>query len=306
MPRKPDERMSQAKEMFLGGMKLVEIAGRLNLPEGTIRRWKSTYKWGNMSGSDNERSDKNNERSEAKSERSETKSERSKQKQKEIVADAVGQVLENHELTDKQRLFCCLYVRCFNATKAYQKAYGCSYDVAHAEGYKLLANPCVKKEIQKLKQNRLNREMLDEHDIFQKYMDIAFADITDFVEFGQEQIHVISMYGPVQVADPETGKKVPLMKTVNSVRLREHTDVDGTLISEVKQGRDGASIKLADRMKALQWLTDHMNLATAEQEARIGLMKARMEDTASTGNEAVEDWIDALNDSVTEEHPDEK
>lgn len=57
MPRKPDERLSQAKKMFFDGKKLVEIASQLNLPEGTVRRWKSTYKWGN-------------ERSEIKSERS--------------------------------------------------------------------------------------------------------------------------------------------------------------------------------------------------------------------------------------------
>lgn len=60
MPRKPDERIDQAKEMFLKGMKLVEIANQLNLPEGTIRRWKCTHKW------DSERSDKNSERSERK------------------------------------------------------------------------------------------------------------------------------------------------------------------------------------------------------------------------------------------------
>lgn len=60
MPRKPDERIGQAKEMFLKGLKLVEIASQLNLPEGTVRRWKSTYNW------DNERSDKNSERSDKK------------------------------------------------------------------------------------------------------------------------------------------------------------------------------------------------------------------------------------------------
>nr|DAT30342.1 MAG TPA: Small Terminase [Caudoviricetes sp.] len=32
--------------MYLNGKKLVEIASQLNLPEGTVRRWKSTYKWG--------------------------------------------------------------------------------------------------------------------------------------------------------------------------------------------------------------------------------------------------------------------
>lgn len=45
MPRKPDERIGQAKEMYLKGMKLVEIATQLNLPEGTVRSWKNRYKW---------------------------------------------------------------------------------------------------------------------------------------------------------------------------------------------------------------------------------------------------------------------
>ena len=46
----------------------------------------------------------------------------------------------------------------------------------------------MRDEIMRLKQSRLNRELLDEHDIFQKYMDIAFADIMDYVEFGREEI----------------------------------------------------------------------------------------------------------------------
>lgn len=61
MARAPDERIEQAKAMYLKGVKLVEIASQLNLPEGTVRRWKSTHKW------DSERSDKNNERSDKKS-----------------------------------------------------------------------------------------------------------------------------------------------------------------------------------------------------------------------------------------------
>lgn len=45
MPRKLDERVDQAKELFQQGKKLVEIASQLNLPEGTIRSWKNRYKW---------------------------------------------------------------------------------------------------------------------------------------------------------------------------------------------------------------------------------------------------------------------
>ena len=273
MARAPDQRVQQAEAMFLAGKKLVEIANELNLPEGTVRRWKSTYKWGS-------------ERSEIKSERSEKKANVRKEKKK-AVAEEVMQVIENPDLTDKQRLFCVLYVKCFNSTKAAIKA-GYSSNTAMEQGYQLLHNPSVREEIMRLKQHRLNRELLDEHDIFQKYMDIAYSDITDYVEFGREEIQAMGAFGPIQVEDPETGGKVPLMKIVNSVRFRESDMVDGTIITEVKQGKDGASIKLADRMKALEWIANHMDMATEEQRARIAQVKAQT-DKLTGNNQEIED-----------------
>ena len=291
MAKAPDKRIKDAEAMYRKGVKLVDIANQLNIPDGTVRRWKSTYKW-------------DSERSVKKSERSDKKTNVRKDKKKIVSAD-VKRVMENPDLTDKQRLFCLHYVRCFNATKAYQKAYSCSYETAAAIGYRMLENVGVKDEINRLKQSRMNRELLDEHDIFQKYMDIAFADITDYVEFGQEQVPVMAIYGPVEVKDPETGDKKPLMKTVNTVRFRDHSEVDGTLISEVKQGRDGASIKLADRMKALQWLSDHMDLATEEQRTKIEVMRAKANLNAT--EEAVDDgFLEALNGHDAEDWADEE
>lgn len=139
----------------------------------------------------------------------------------------------------------------------------------------MLRNDKVKEEIIRLKQNRLNQELLSEEDIFQKYMDIAFSDITDYVEFGTEKVPVMTMYGPAQVQDPKTGKKKTLTETVNIIHFRDSSEVDGSIISEVKHGKNGSSIKLADRMKALQWLADLMNLGTEEQRARIAQMKAQ-------------------------------
>ena len=205
MARAPDARIEQAKAMYLEGKKLVEIASQLNLPEGTVRRWKCTHKW------DSERSDKKAS---------------VRKEEKKVVAEEVKQVINNPDLTVKQQLFCLYYVRCFNATKAYQKAYGVDYLTANAHGYEMLSNVVIKEEIQRLKQNRLSREMLSEHDIFQKYMDIAFADITDYVEFGREKVQIMGAFGPVEVNDPETGEKVPLMKEVNSVRFRESSMID--------------------------------------------------------------------------------
>ena len=271
MARAPDKRIEQAKEMYLQGQKLVEIASQLNLPEGTVRRWKCTHKW------ENERSDKKSERSEKK-----------KVKKKKAAESEVEQVIENPDLTDKQRLFCICYIRSFNATKAYQKAYEVDYLTAAANGPRMLGNARVKKEILRLKKGRLNREFLSESDIFQKYMDIAFADITDYLKFGTEEVPVMAIYGPVKIKDPETGEEKQLTKTVNTVHFKESSGVDGTILAEVRQGKDGASIKLSDRMKALQWLSDHMDMGTEEQKAKIAQMKAQT-DKLTGNNQEIED-----------------
>lgn len=256
MPRAKNPLVTEAESLFRKGWKLVDIAAKLGVPEGTVRRWKNTY-WGS------ERSEKNNERSE-----------KTKSRKKQVVAKEVEQVINSPELTDKQRLFCLYYIRSFNATKAYQKAYECDYQTAASIAYRMLDNDGVKAEILRLKQNRLNREFLSEEDIFQKYMDIAFADITDFVEFDCTEQPVIGAFGPVTNKDPETGEEIPVTAMVNAVRIKSSSDVDGTLISEISQGKGGIKIKLADRMKAIEWLANHMNLATEEQRAKIDNLKA--------------------------------
>ena len=277
MARAPDKRIEEARQLYQQGMKLVEIASQLNLPEGTVRRWKCTHKW------DSERSDKNSERSEKK-----------KVKKKKAAESEVDQVMENPDLTDKQRLFCIYYIRSFNATKAYQKAYGVDYPTAAANGPRMLGNARVKKEILNLKQERLNREFLSESDIFQKYMDIAFADITDYMTFGTEEVPVMAMYGPVKIKDPETGEEKQLTKIVNTVRFKDSTEVDGTILSEVKQGKDGASIKLSDRMKALQWLSDHMNMGTEEQKAKVALLQKKIKEDDDGKKDALKKLDDVL------------
>lgn len=261
MARSPNQKAEKARELYKGGMKLVEIASQLEVPAGTVRRWKSTYHWD---------SEQQSERSEKKSERSESK----KSVTKKAVADEVKQVIQNTDLTDKQQLFCIHYIRCFNATKAYQKAYGCGYTTAVTNGPALLGNTRIKEEILQLKQDRLNREFLSESDIFQKYMDIAFADINDFVDISA---------GFVTAKD----------------------GIDGTIVSEVSNTQSGVKIKLADRMKALQWLTDHMDLATEKQKAEIALLKAKAQ--TDDGEEIADDgFLDALNGTAAEDWGDEE
>lgn len=262
---------------YCKGMKYKEIAEKYGVTINTVKSWKTRYKW----SKDDKKSvhTKNKKVCTQKSEK------------KKPAENEVESVIENSDLTDKQRLFCIYYTRCFNATKAYQKAYGVDYPTAVANAYRMMENDGIKKEIIRLKQNRFNRELLAESDIFQKYMDIAFSDITDYVKFGMEKVPVMTMYGPAQVKDPETGEKKTLMETVNVIHFKDSTEVDGTIVAEVKHGKNGSSIKLADRMKALQWLSDHMDMGTEEQRARIAQIRAQT-DKLTGNNQEIEDLND--------------
>lgn len=171
-------------------------------------------------------------------------------------------IVESDELTDKQRLFCIYYVKYFNATKAYQKAYGCAYTTAMVEGHRHLRNPKISSEIDRLRNEMLTEKKVSANEVLQKYIDIAFADITDFVEFGRET-----------VTDAETGMKYE----VNRVKFKESIEVDGTIITEVKQGKDGASVKLADKMKALEFLAKYTDLLSDNDKKRLQEEKLKMD-----------------------------
>lgn len=265
-----------AEKDYMSGMKYKDIADKYGVSINTVKSWKKRYNWERKRGCTQNK-----------------KGCTQKMAEKKAVADEVKQVIQNTDLTDKQQLFCIHYIRCFNATKAYQKAYGVDYATAASIGYRLLEKDGVKQEIHRLKQDRLNREFLSESDVFQKYMDIAFADVTDFVEFGNEDVDVIL----------DTGERKTI--TVSHVNIKNDADVDGTIISEVSKGKDGVKVKLADRMKALQWLTDHMDLATDKQKAEIALLKAKVQ--TDDGEEIADDgFLDALNGTAAEDWGDEE
>lgn len=261
-----------AESDYVAGMKYKDIAAKYGVSINTVKSWKKRYAWSR---------DKKTECIQKGC----TQNKKGAHK-KEAVAEDVSQVVINDELTDQQQLFCLYQSRMFNYTKAYMKAYpGCTYASAAVLGSRLMKNQLIRETIEQLKQNHMNREMLKQEDIFQKYMDIAFADMNDFMSFGQEEIE--TDYGP---------------RMVNSVRLKESDQVDGTLITEVKQGRDGVSVKLADRMKAIDWLADHMDIATAEQKAKIEQIRAKTAIMSGTSEEETEDdgFIEALKGEVAD------
>ncbi|MFF2449356.1 terminase small subunit [Neobacillus sp. NPDC058068] len=194
--------------------------------------------------------------------------------------------LEDSELTEKQRLFCLYYVKSFNAT---QSAINAGYVPvsAHVEGSRLLRHAKVSAEIKRIKQIMTSELYIEAMDVLNKYIKIAFSDITDFLTFGQKWVPVIGMAGPVL---DEDGNQV--MEEVNYVDFKESGTVDGTIISEVKQGKDGVSIKLEDRMKALDKLSLYFDLFPDKFKRQIEEEKLKIAHHKAFGANEEEEYED--------------
>lgn len=260
---------------------LKNLADAHGVKIGTLRSRKSREDWDGEISNGNA-TQRNKDKNVATQKRT------TKTKKKEVKTEnekIVEEIIENKELTDEQQLFCIYYIKCFNATRAYQKAYGCDYVSAMSNSSRLIRNDKVRSQIDSLKQGKLNRAMLTEDDIFQKYIDIAFSDVTDYIDHGTEDIPLIDKSTNEQAID-ENGNLVFYER--NYINFKEGTDIDGSLVSEISQGKDGVKVKLQDKMKALQWLTDHMDLLTTHNKEKLQLEKDKLEHVRGKDNQTDE------------------
>lgn len=277
------EKHELAFEDYKNGMKQKEIAKKYGTTINTVKSWSRRYEWSKKK----------------KKGAPQNKSVHTKKECKKIAEE----IVETSELDEEHQLFCIYYLKYHNKVKAYQKVKpNTPYNSACVMASRWSKQPAVIEGINRLKKELYEDALLDPHDIVQKYIDIAFADLNDYLEYGQEEV-------PVIIKNPDTGEDEVLKRTVNMVKFKESAFADGTILSEVKQGRNGASIKLADRMKALDWLSKHMNLATEEQRAKIDLIKAQTRKIAiDDEKEEIEDdgFLEALNASAKEDWEDEE
>src|SRR5690606_30160899 len=164
---------------------LADLAAKHDVKLGTLKSRKSREKWTkDATTSDATGKQKDATISKVDATAGKTKSSKAKARPEiEKVVEAFSEVNDkNAELTDSQRFFCLYYVKYMNATKAYQKAYDSSYETANTSGPRLMVNVRIREEILRLKRERAAGILLDGNDVLQKYMDIAFADIGDYVE----------------------------------------------------------------------------------------------------------------------------
>lgn len=261
----PDNRIDEAYRLYQSGMSLKDIAEQFGISPATVRSWKSRNKWGGPDPLKKEAA------TGKKTQRNTKKNATQRNSTKEQVANMLQPLFENTDLTESQKMFCIYFVKSFNATQSYLKAYGCQYSTALTSGPALLGNPRIKLEIARLKQEKAIRAFLEPGDIIEEYLKIAFGDLGDYAEWAREWQPYMDKGEPVLIPGMD-GKPILSGREVNVVKLKGSSEVDTSIVSEIKQGKDGTSIKLHDKMRALDWLADHMELATAEQRKRMELM----------------------------------
>jgi len=239
LARARDPNRDKAFEIYKANnsIELVEIASQLNIPQGTVRGWKNKDNWNGTLGIVTERS---------------TTESIIKLKEIKPIEDGTKETMLNENLTHEQRLFCIYYSKSFNAAQSYQKAYQCSYENACSNASTLWKNSEIKKEVQRLNALKCEQIAIKEQDIVELHMRIAFSDIGNYLSFGNYEQTVIEDGAVVYDKD---GKKQTI--EVSTVSLKESSNTDTQLISEVKQGRDGVSIKLLDKQKSMDWLDKH-------------------------------------------------
>ncbi len=239
---KKNPMVDRAAELYRAGTSMANIARILGIPDSTVRRWKNTYKW--------EATKPNGERK--KSERSD-KADRTKTSKK----DGTKQTMGNGDLNEQERLFCLHYINSYNATMSYKKAYGCSYENANKNSYRMMVKEGIKNEIERLKEIRRQQVMVSEEDIVELQMRIAFADMGDIAETDG-----------------------------SSVTVKPFEEIDTRVIREVKSTKDGIGIKMEDRQKAISWLTKYF-LMHPDDKYRAEFNRKR----AETGNGSLDELL---------------
>jgi phage terminase small subunit len=153
-------------------------------------------------------------------------------------------------LNEKKIEFCYQYILTKgNITESAKKA-GYSKKTAYSIGSRLLKDVEVQKKIKAIGDRKLHSFDMDIEKAFALMVKHATYDTREIIE--NKQIKLEDKEGREYIED--------------HVSLKDWDDIDGTLISEIKQTKDGIQVKLPDRQKALEQIGRHFAMFTEKQQ----------------------------------------
>jgi phage terminase small subunit len=155
------------------------------------------------------------------------------------------------QLTHKQKRFCEEYIIDLNATQAAIRA-GYSEKTANEQGSQLLAKLSIHEYVANLQKERSDRTQITADMVIKELAKVGFSNISDYLKVFDREIEA----GVDEKGDP-------IKATVRDVEIFITDNVGKdkmAVVSEVKQTRDGISIKLHDKVKALEDLGKHLGV----------------------------------------------
>ncbi len=172
------------------------------------------------------------------------------------------------KLTPKQERFVQEYLIDLNATQAAIRA-GYSEKNAGKIGPELLGKTRITEAIQEAMTKREKRTEVTQDQVINELAKIGFSNISDYLRVAE--FEVIADYEKGEDGEPDKSK--PITRRVKGVEIYNTDDIDREkldTISEVRQTRDGISIKLHDKLKALELLGKHMGMFTDKIQHEFG------------------------------------
>jgi len=154
-------------------------------------------------------------------------------------------------LTAKQKTFVQEYLVDLNATQAAIRA-RYSAKTAEQQASRLLSNVKVQEAIQKAMGQREKRTEITQDRVLQELAKIGFANITDYlkVDGSDYQAGIEEDGSPIM----RRGKYVDIFETDNINRAKMDA------VSEIKQTKEGISLKLHDKVSALEKIGRHLGM----------------------------------------------
>jgi phage terminase small subunit len=186
-------------------------------------------------------------------------------KQNKKESEDVEDIFSN--VTEQEKIFCLEYLKSYNLRNAAVKA-----GYSPHTGARLIKRPSITSALKAYQDKREEDLFLSGIDIIRMYVGIAFADITDYVDFGSESVPMLDGYGK-EIYDKDGNLK---MYTRSYVRLKDSAKIDGRFIQEVKSGKDGVSVKLFDKIAALDKLAKVYDIYS-EENIKKELLSAKLD-----------------------------
>jgi phage terminase small subunit len=153
-------------------------------------------------------------------------------------------------LTDKQIRFCEEYLIDLNATQAAIRS-GYSEKTAGQIGEQNLKKLEIQSKISELQKARSQRTEITADRVLMELAAIGFANISDYVEVAEQDVKV----------DTEDGKQSTIkVKGVDVFKTKDVGRDKMRAVAEIRQTRDGISLKMHDKVKALEDMGKHLGI----------------------------------------------